>query len=203
MFRARFIDLFVFFVMSIWSVTAYASPITWHLNDVTFVDSGTASGSITVDPSLQIATASNITLSDSFFFQSPVVFTGIPTIVDFGYGGPNNVLYILEADTPSQSSLYPYGTESWLYMLVDGSSGVGGGNFLEWESFAGTAINNSYAGQYWTYIDTGSLSSSVNTDPVPEPSTMLLLGAGIAGIAFRKRRKIAEKGLWRQIKRPT
>lgn len=79
------------------------------------------------------------------------------------------------------STTYAYGTRNWW----DGWSGWSGGE-LETGSYL--------IAQLW--IDTGSMTTSVSADyditgtqtSVPEPTTMLLLGLGLAGLAAVRRR---------------
>lgn len=104
-------------------------------------------------------------------------------------------------DISSYTYNYDYGwveqaSGIWYFMEGNDNHNIGmylqpsNGNFVSIHEY-----NNYYVGDVWVadsmyaYGAITSISNINPLNPVPEPSTMLLLGGGIAGLAFWKRRK--------------
>jgi len=76
--------------------------------------------------------------------------------------------------------------ENWAHFVLT-MSGLGSptsGRFAFRYNVPDTSVNADYIG-----IDSVVVDSSVNTVPVPEPGTLTLLGAALAGLATRGRRR--------------
>jgi hypothetical protein len=86
------------------------------------------------------------------------------------------------------------GTEVLLPTLFNGAYGVDGASYVLEGAFDLSAFD--YGGLYtggdislrWT-MSCGNDYLEITTAPIPEPSTYLLLGSGIMGLAFWRRRR--------------
>lgn len=108
---------------------------------------------------------------------------GAPFGTPEGNVGPDGDRDIVFGDV-----IAPYVPES-RYALVGKIGTDLGDEFLVGSSFSGLANDTGflYLGFNDTYYFDNSGSVVVNTAPIPEPSTVLLLGLGLVGIATRRR----------------
>jgi mannose-6-phosphate isomerase-like protein (cupin superfamily) len=162
---------------------------TFTLNDVTFADGATATGTITID-----------------------VTTGVPTGVDMVYSDGAVTDDFIAA--PSYFSNGPYSTinsfdpaNEYLNFSLPVSTLVGytGGNICSDEPIC--AIGSAFVDfRVINSLETGSLDApSESTPAVPEPSTLALLGTGILGLAgaAHRRRPHQRKGVLTMSRRHT
>lgn len=154
---------------------AHAVPITWTLENVTFTDGASATGSFTIDADDQVWSAFNIST------------TAGPSLSAFTYDPTNSGLYF-NGFGPNSFTIMPangqrYLTFSFLTALTDAGGTVAIHTPASWECYNCSPWRN--------------MSGSVTTvapAEVPEPGTLALMlpAIGMLGWVSRRRRKGAK-----------
>ncbi len=145
---------------------SYASAdVVWTLNNVTFADGGTATGSFTLNPSGSFVNW-NIVISggDTSAFPPVTYTTGEPSF--------NTPGYVAFADTPFDryTLLFFAGPLTNAGGMVPLTAGL--------DCFVGPCR-----------VEASGELDGVPT-PVPEPGTLFLFGAGLVGVGIVVRRKL-------------
>jgi hypothetical protein len=155
------------------AVQAQAAAITWNLQDVTFADGASATGSFTIDAENSIWWAFDIATTDG------------PSLTAFNYNPTNSRLYFggygPNSFTIMQGDGHRYLTFSFLQPLTSGGGTFAINTASSWEC---------YNCSPWRYMS-GSVTSEAAA--VPEPVTMALMlpTLGMLGWMSRRRKKQA------------
>lgn len=159
---------------------ASAVPLLWTLNDVTFNNGGTASGSFRFD-------------ADTASYSDVAVTTaggGIDASFDLAAGGNAGFLSLLNAaDGPDFT-----GAPTLRLAFLDLLTNLGGEVGLELNSFSsaiascGNAECSLLVGGVDFQLASGSVISEAVTQ-VPEPGTLAMLAFGLAAFGFKRRRE--------------
>lgn len=156
---------------------AGAVPVTWTLQDVTFTDGGTATGSFVYDADTNIFSGLDITTSFYAAFGSAVTYS-ISTALS------NSTRFDAVLAFPL------FGNPRFIFDLVSPMTNAGGTINIALgfgdPDLEGICINSdcSAAGSV-RFITSGAITS------VPEPATIALFGAGLAGLGWIGRRRKA------------
>ena len=158
---------------------AYASPVTWTLENVAFADGGTASGSFTYNATTNFYSAINI---------STTATDGLPATV-FQYksifGTAPSVAVFVDSNSADLTGFHDL-TFRFTSNLTDA-----GGTIplqLSFGSFE-TTCNNAQCGSVGSptsYITAGSVTTGVAA--TPEPATISLILVGLVAIIVARRR---------------
>jgi PEP-CTERM motif len=160
---------------------ASADDVTWSLSGVTFFDGGTATGSFVYNADTNTVSSVDIATTAGLAFGGADY-----TAVDPGFGPfPDEIVFVTSGsladytDTPALDLIFDPG-------LLTDAGGTIGLNLLSEEAPCGNA-ECSFGGEPFREVAAGDVTTgAVST---PEPSTLLLLGAGLLGLFFVAKRK--------------
>jgi hypothetical protein len=145
---------------------ATAGTIDWTLQNVTFTDGGTATGSFSTDSTTGLLTALDITTSVDSTLGLGTTFD----LASVSFNASNTFVMSIPGD---QFSLD----------FANALSTPGADPLLS------GPINQEDSHSAVRFVGGGDAVGVLETPSVPEPATFALLGAGVAGLAVLRRRK--------------
>ncbi len=197
----------LFIVASVLSLSATATPLTWYLDGVTFVDGGSASGSFVFDADagapcgtlVHCGLFSNVNIvTTSGSGMSGAVYTVVcgTDLASCGAGSPDFTQVVFLTSTSPDQSGQPF---LQFIFSQDGISGGGGltnlggtvdisgqdvtgGVVNEMTCFDGNCAQPNFPFRF-------SITGSVEAEAVPEPSSALLAGGAAALFGLMRLRR--------------
>lgn len=154
-------------------MSVHAVPMTWYVSG-TFDDAGTLAGWFTLDPdgcsTLELPTAVDIS-------------TTAGTTLGVGSYQTSFAVFHAACVADEYIGIAILGVDTLLALNFDGGlPSVGGSLGLKTSSFERIVGTDETR-----YLTAGTLSTT--TPSVPEPGTLVLIGLGLAGLAFARRRR--------------
>jgi hypothetical protein len=165
-------------IFGLLSTSAFADGFTWSFSNVVGTVNGTVTGTIggLVDNSTGAATSIFITsapAADGTYYTYPIDLTS---------GSPFDIIENSFTEVDGQITAGSLLVETndytpWLYLNYDGT------NF--WSNNTGEGDNTE---NIWNNSGFAGVSFSSGPSEVPEPSALTLLGIGLAGLGFFRKR---------------
>ena len=170
-------------VATLLATAAQATPVTWTLQGVSFVDGATASGSLTYDATTQIYTAWNI-VTTATVNPAAIGYTSLPgaSYTTNGYTNASTSSY-LNASSFGVRNLPGPGSLQFGLVFATPLTNAGGTVALKGSGGGFESTASGFASRPMV-SGTGSVVSAV-----PEPgSAMLMLAGGVGLLMWRRRR---------------
>ncbi|HEY0163560.1 MAG TPA: hypothetical protein VGB69_12845 [Edaphobacter sp.] len=179
--KALLRTLVVLLLLPVISRTASATPVTWTLQDVTFTDGASASGSFTID------------LNKGQILNWDVVTTAGSSLAGFDYTPSTAYAYESSSTEIFFKSINPvtgpYGISSSYLFLYFQTPLTNAGGVIDLTTQSYQCDNCAP----YRYVSGGYVTSELPLSAVPEPPSGFLVLSSVAliGVAFSTRRLIA------------
>lgn len=170
------------------SVAAQATPLVWTLDQVSYGDGTVLTGSFTFDAAtttfsgLSITTSGGSTVPSTSSWAFNTLAGGV-----LRNGGGVTGFAAVDAFSANLTGAHGLSLYSTLGPLMTDAGGIIDLSFFR----LGTCVNSDCSALIAPIVTTGSGSFTASPAAVPEPLTLGIFGAGLAGVAALRRRKKA------------